>query len=198
MTPILIDVDVYRAIETGRLDLDETHNFILRRLLGVQAVSPQVIEESGPPQKIEKPDLLTQKNDESQKSYASSVPDNLPAWAKEAQLNTLDKSPSLVIADPPPPARWWNDAGAWFWKGVKLPKETQLRMVHNHQEYQGKIHQGHFYVDGIRAKSPSQAAISVIQKRTGVRTSLNGWIYWMVKLPDSSEWILLDHLRSKA
>jgi hypothetical protein len=83
----------------------------------------------------------------------------------------------------------------WSGKGVTLPHSTALKMDYNGAVYYGVIEDGFWVVEGIRCKSPSDAAGAVARTRGGRSTNLNGWIYWQVKRPTDSKWIMIDALR---
>lgn len=84
---------------------------------------------------------------------------------------------------------------AWSGKGVTLPHGTELRMEHNGKVYTGRIDQGEWLVEGVRAKSPSDAACRVATTRNGSKPSLNGWIYWQAKRPGDRAWKAISGMR---
>jgi hypothetical protein len=73
--------------------------------------------------------------------------------------------------------------------GVILPDGTLLKGRKRRAEVQAEVRDGWIIVDGERFDSPSGAA-----KKFG---GPNGWIFWKVKRPQDSEWILLDQLRNR-
>ena len=85
----------------------------------------------------------------------------------------------------------------WFGKGVELPHGTQLRMDYNGTIYTAEIIRGGWYIDGvaIQEKTPSGAAIAAVEAATGKRVSLNGWVNWEAKLPNSNRWRQLSGMR---
>ena len=84
---------------------------------------------------------------------------------------------------------------AWSGKGVTLPDGTEVHMEYNGRAYAGQIDDGVWVVDGKRSKSPSDAAGSVAKTRAGKSPSLNGWVYWQVKRPGETSWVVLNSLR---
>ncbi|MBU4232740.1 MAG: hypothetical protein KKD99_11010 [Proteobacteria bacterium] len=72
---------------------------------------------------------------------------------------------------------------------VILPDGTLLKGRTRRPEVQAEVRDGWIIVDGERFDSPSGAA-----KKFG---GPNGWIFWKVKRPQDSEWILLDQLRNR-
>lgn len=84
---------------------------------------------------------------------------------------------------------------AWSGKGVVLPHGTELKMDYNGIEYGGKIDDGRWACGGGLHAGPSPAAAAVATTRHGTKPSLNGWIYWMTKLPGSSRWVPISTLR---
>jgi len=83
----------------------------------------------------------------------------------------------------------------WAGKGVTLPHGTELRMEYNGRVHTGRIDNGRWLVEGKSFKSPSAAASGVALTKTGRHPSLDGWIYWQVKQPGETTWILLSQLR---
>jgi hypothetical protein len=89
-------------------------------------------------------------------------------------------------------------AGAsWYGKGVTLPDTTQLKMTYNGKTYEGVISDGVWLVAGKRYTSPSAAAGAVGVTKDGGTTSLDGWLYWQARLPNSSRWAKIRSLRDK-
>lgn len=89
-------------------------------------------------------------------------------------------------------------AGAsWQGKGVTLPDTTQLKMSYNGKTYEGVISDGTWLVAGKTHTSPSAAAGAVGMTKDGGKTSLDGWLYWQAKLPNSSRWVKIRNLREK-
>jgi len=91
-----------------------------------------------------------------------------------------------------------NDEGRpWMGKGVTLPHGTLLRMEYNGSVYNGHIDNGRWNVEGILARSPSDAANSVAVTKDGRHTNLNGWNYWYAKRPQDRSWRPLASLRKR-
>lgn len=86
-------------------------------------------------------------------------------------------------------------ARAWSGKGVTLPHGTELRMEYNGKVYSGRIEHGEWLVEGVRAKSPSDAACSVATTKDGTKPSLNGWVYWQVRRPGDRGWRPINSMR---
>lgn len=86
---------------------------------------------------------------------------------------------------------------AWVGKGVSLPHGTALRMDYNGRRHEGAIVDGEWLVEGQRFASPSAAASGTARTRSGTRPTLDGWIYWEVRLPESPGWIGLKDLRRR-
>lgn len=87
---------------------------------------------------------------------------------------------------------------SWHGKGVTLPDTTQLKMSYNGRTYEGVISDGAWMVAGKRHSSPSAAAGAVGVTKDGGKTSLDGWLYWQAKLPNSSRWVKIRSLREKS
>lgn len=106
----------------------------------------------------------------------------------------------------PPAANWpSNDlpprptGKPWEEDGVKLPHGTPVRMEYDRgkQIYEGVIKDGKWVINGRVFESPSGAASELAVTKKGKSTKLNGWIYWQVKLPGETKWILLKDLRPR-
>jgi len=92
-----------------------------------------------------------------------------------------------------------SDGGRpWMGKGVTLPHSTLLRMEYNGSVYNGHIDNGRWNVEGILARSPSDAANSVAVTKDGRHTNLNGWNYWYAKRPQDRSWRPLGSFRKKS
>lgn len=71
--------------------------------------------------------------------------------------------------------------------GLVLPHGTRLRMTYGGRTHEGVIDRGAWVVEGDNYYSPSGAA-GVARTKSGSSTKLNGWNYWEVQLPGSSNW----------
>lgn len=124
----------------------------------------------------------------------------------ELARTSFEESPNAVlrrllgISTKPAPTPSGGDSAVpegrpWSGKGVTLPHGTELRMEYNGKVYSGSIQQGEWLVEGIRAKSPSDAACSVATTKDGTKPSLNGWIYWQAKRPGDRGWKPISSMR---
>jgi hypothetical protein len=86
----------------------------------------------------------------------------------------------------------------WSGKGVTLRHGTEVRMEYNGKVYNGVIDDGSWLVEGKRFGSPSAAAGGVAVTKNGSHPSLDGWIYWRVRLPGEASFKSLDVLRMAA
>ena len=86
---------------------------------------------------------------------------------------------------------------SWSGKNVLLPHGTRLRMDYNGISYLGEILDGKWVVDGQTFSSPSAAANGVAITKDGTTTQLNGWVYWEVRLPQSTKWTQLKSMRRR-
>lgn len=101
-----------------------------------------------------------------------------------------------VNAGPSGAARSVSPGGrGWAGKGVTLPHGTNVQMEYNNRKYEGVIDNGDWLIDGKRFPSPSAAASGVAITKSGKHTSLDGWVYWRVKIPGHAEWTALSQLR---
>ncbi len=85
----------------------------------------------------------------------------------------------------------------WERKGVELPEGTELFLAYPGVSASGKIQNGAWVVEGKVFRSPSSAACSIVSKKRGRAISVNGWMYWKVKRPTDSEWVLIHSLRKR-
>ena len=83
----------------------------------------------------------------------------------------------------------------WQSKGVVLPEGTELRLVHPGAHASGSVQNGTWVIGGYFFNSPSDAAGTLVGKERGRTMNLNGWLYWEVRRPDDSDWVLLNSLR---
>ena len=93
----------------------------------------------------------------------------------------------------PPPV-----TGDWSWKGVTLPSGTELRMTYNGRTHTGVVSGGAWQIAGATYTSPSGAADALGRSRGGKQVSLNGWMLWEARKPNTRTWIRLDDLRPAA
>jgi hypothetical protein len=70
-------------------------------------------------------------------------------------------------------------------------------MQYNGTSYSGRIDNGEWLVEGSRFKSVSAAAGGVAKTRSGTSPSLDGWVYWQVKRPSDTKWLMLNALRAE-
>ena len=85
----------------------------------------------------------------------------------------------------------------WGRKDVFLPENTELFLDYQGVRANGRIINGAWEIEGERYRTPSNAAISIVEKRRGNAVSLNGWLYWEVKRPSDNHKIQLGSLRKK-
>ena len=78
----------------------------------------------------------------------------------------------------------------FFWRGTILPHGTELRAEYGNKMHYAKINNGAITYNGKPFRSPSPAARAVTGKIH------NGWLFWQIKLPNTSDWVLLDSLRN--
>ncbi|MCK0208239.1 hypothetical protein MWN33_09365 [Starkeya koreensis] len=85
------------------------------------------------------------------------------------------------------------------WKNneISLPHGTIFKTIYNNKEYEGSIIDGEWSLNGSKFSSPSAAISAIAKTKSGKATNLNGWKYWKILTPGSSEWKDLDALRSR-
>ncbi len=75
---------------------------------------------------------------------------------------------------------------------VSVPFGTQLRKFYKGIEYRAEIKDGGIWLNGKKYPTLNQAAKAVSVSNP------NAWIFWKVKRPQDSEWILVDNLREES
>ena len=73
-----------------------------------------------------------------------------------------------------------------------MPFGTQLRKFYKGIEYRAEIKDGGIWLNGKKYPTLNQAAKAVSVSNP------NAWIFWKVKRPQDSEWILVDNLREES
>ena len=172
MKQIEIDLDVHRMIENARLDFDESHNAILRRLLGIDVAAgrtPRVPLGNLPSAGVYFRKAIPN---------SDSISDRIAAY----QADTISSRLSGAGLG----------ARKWMFGGATLPEGTRLQKFLKKQKFQAVIHNGAIYVDGEYHQSPSAAAMAV---NGGV--NVNGWDFWEYFDEDTQQWKKLDTLRKK-
>jgi hypothetical protein len=128
--------------------------------------------------------LLTDEND----TYDNVISRLLPKKTLFALASTSIK-PAIGYAST---TNDTDNSGGAYYKNVFLPNGTDIRADYKGETYFSKI-SDRKWIDcktGEERTSPSQAAYSI----TG--SGVNGWLFWLVKRPQDSQWISLDSLRS--
>ena len=87
----------------------------------------------------------------------------------------------------------------WIEDGVVVPHGSLARMEYDYgrQVYEGKFLNGKLVVNGMEFDTLSGAASEVAITKAGLKTQLNGWLYWKVKFPGETDWKALSRLRHK-
>ena len=88
----------------------------------------------------------------------------------------------------------------WRDEGVSVPHGSLARMeyLRGSQVYEGQFLNGKLVVEGQSFDSLSAAADALAVTKDGSKTSLNGWNYWQVKLPNETKWRALNAMRREA
>ncbi|MCO6385029.1 hypothetical protein [Oceanicola sp. 502str15] len=74
---------------------------------------------------------------------------------------------------------------------------ARMRYLRGTQQYEGQFLDGKLVVEGVAYPTLSAAASDLARTKEGKKTSLNGWLYWEVKVPGTSRWIKLSDLRDQ-
>lgn len=78
---------------------------------------------------------------------------------------------------------------------MQIPHGSEAVMTYNGVDYTARIEDGFWITqDGQRHKSPSGAASGVARTKSGGKTKLDGWAYWRIRKPGSSDYIGLTAL----
>lgn len=105
--------------------------------------------------------------------------------------NSAQHAPGGVTDAPWRPAP--KTAPAFLSKRVlaSFPDGTLLRGTHKGKQYTGEITGAK-----VRVRRKSYTSLSAAARAITDRSGTNGWTFWECKLPDSSDWVLVDSLRS--
>lgn len=127
----------------------------------------------------------------------------MPQWGKPPnaalrRLLGIDEKGPNGAASATPLAAATPKGRPWSGKGVSLPHGTELRMEYNGRVHAGRVEDGRWVVEGKSFNSPSAAAGGVAATKDGRHPSLDGWIYWQVRLPGEYDWISIKELRRRA
>jgi len=88
-----------------------------------------------------------------------------------------------------------TDGRPWTGKGVLLPHGTQVRMDYNGQALSGRIEDGRWAIEGQYFTSPSSAASELCRTKSGRKTSLDGWKYWLARRSGDDKWTPISEMR---
>jgi hypothetical protein len=167
---IEIDIDVYRFIESARIDFKESQNTILRRLLGID--SDQVVGSPG---------IYDQGTE---MLYLSSEPE------KHINLANEISSYQDYILSKRIRSKELHATRDWIYRGARLREGARLRKWSSNQKIEAIINNGSIYINGEYYKSPSAAAMAV---NGGI--NVNGWMFWEYFDESSMSWEKLSELR---
>ena len=167
---IEIDIDVYRRIESARIDFKESHNTILRRLLGIDR------SQEHPSAAIGEPGIEIMNMSSDPDSHFN-LSNEISSYQDYVLSNRIRKNEQLAARD-------------WIYRGARLPEGTRLRKWSSNQKIEAVINNGSIFIDGQYYKSPSAAAMAV-----NGGTNVNGWMFWEYFDESSMSWEKLSQLR---
>jgi hypothetical protein len=167
---IEIDIDVYRRIESARIDFKESHNEILRRLLGIDR------NEDLPPFDIAEPGAEIMNMTADPDRFVN-LSQEISSYQDYLLSNRIRKNPHLAARD-------------WIYRGARLPEGTRLRKWSSNQKIEAVINNGSIFLNGEYFKSPSAAAMAV-----NGGTNVNGWMFWEYLDQSTMSWEKLSQLR---
>jgi hypothetical protein len=75
-------------------------------------------------------------------------------------------------------------------KGVQFPDGTSFRATYGGAMHFGAVEGGELVVNGVRTKSPSEAA------RVITGNNVNGWAFWECRFPGETRWRSIKSLRA--
>jgi hypothetical protein len=92
-----------------------------------------------------------------------------------------------------------GDGMPWTKNGVTIPHGAPARMEYGRgswfQVYEGQFLNGRLVVNDQSFDTLSAAAKALATTKDGKKTSLDGWLYWKVKLPGDTEWRSIGGMR---
>ncbi len=99
----------------------------------------------------------------------------------------------LALATLPLPVQpQTKDMLPWVVKGTTFPAGSEFRTTYKGKMYTGIVKNGGLELsDGYHAASPSDAAIHI------TNSNVNGWTFWQCKLPGSTTFVQITHLRTQ-
>lgn len=189
-----IDIEVYRAIEAGRISFEESQNNILRRILGIEGHSISQGFDSWKKQgSNSKPADLDYSSQQ-----GTDVPDFSfgPSGVKEPYFQEDRTDSGIKFKDlqfpfygmlMPKTAYGTKD---WLFGGVRLPEGTRLQKWYGGIKYEAEIRNGSILFEGVSYQSPSAAAMVI----TG-GSNVSGWNFWKFFDPHDGEWKKLITLK---
>jgi hypothetical protein len=165
---IEIDLAVYRCIESARIDFNESHNTILRRLLGI-----------GLDQEIRSPDIYDagMMNLSSDPDRQTNLREEISTYQNSLLNKRIRSNEQFATRD-------------WIYRGARLHEGTKLRKWSSNQKVEAVIDNGSIFINGEYFKSPSAAAMAV---NGGI--NVNGWTFWEYFDESSMSWEKLSQLR---
>ncbi len=167
-----IDIEVYKCIETARIDFEESQNDILRRLLEID-----VIEE-----KEKRVELnLT--------SSLSNIVMSISPQVKEPS-DEIQNYQKLLLKRSFKNIRIESHRD-WIYNGVRLSEGTLLQKWYQGKKYEAVIQNGAIYFDGQSYQSPSTAAMAIAKG-----TNVNGWNFWEYFDKNNGQWQKIGELRT--
>lgn len=86
-----------------------------------------------------------------------------------------------------------NGSKNWAVSDTTFPVGSEFTANHKGKTYSGTVKDGKLELsDGGKFTTPSAAAVHI------TKTKVNGWRFWKCKLPDTSQFVVLESLRGKA
>lgn len=172
MKTIEIDIEVYKCIEIARVNFEESQNTILRRLLGIEKVRDESLDDVSYSLRSSSLSSMSKSFDES-----SFMKDEIADF----QNYLINKRFPSNKNDSPK---------NWSYGGASLAEGTKLQKWLGRQKLEAIISNASIFINGEYHQSPSSAAMAV---NGGV--NVNGWNFWEYFDEESKQWKKINELR---
>ena len=105
-------------------------------------------------------------------------------------LRRLLDLPSITEPRPSGDSQEVSEGGIHLRYNVSLPQGTRLRMKYRGELHYGDVRGGRIWVNEKPFNGPSPAAVEITSG------NVNGWNYWEVLFPGSTNWVKIMSLRN--
>jgi hypothetical protein len=168
---IEIDIEVYRKIESARQTFEETHNDILKRLLGLTPSIKLPIQQGQMSMSEKREDYNIEV------SNRKDLIDEIRSYQQKSMKSRLTDLVRYGHKD-------------WICEGARLPEGSKLRKWYRGKQHDAVIINGSILLNGKQYHAPSAAAMAVTDG-----TPVNGWLFWEYFDEGEIAWKKLNELR---